>query len=273
MLPFLVNLIFQIVFVGVSILIVAALARLFYRRWKGRRILERLDHQHVLITGGSQGIGKAMAVLCFKNGANVTLFARDPIKLDRAKKEILQHRVNKEQQVNCFSVDITNVNEVNKSVEFVLKMFEPVDILINCAGNSIPQHVERLEVETFEKMMSVNYFGSVYVTKALLDAMKQRQQGRIVFVSSVAGLVGLFGFSAYSPAKFAVIGFAQCLDMELRAYGINVSVVLPPDTDTPGFEQEEKSKVRNFGESFVLLNVSRNHRLLICQRESRMEYN
>lgn len=240
------------IFIGAFVsLLLAALVQIVYKKWKGRRILEQLQNKHVLITGGSQGIGKAMAALCFKNGASVTLFARDPVKLDRAKKEILGHRANKQQQVNCFSVDITKLEEVNKSVEFVLKTLEPVDILINCAGNSIPEHVELCEIETFEKMMSINYFGSVYVTKSLLDSMKKRGQGRIVFVSSVAGLFGLFGFSAYSPAKFAVIGFAQCLDMELREYGVNVSLVLPPDTDTPGFEQEEKNKVRA---SFLMVN-------------------
>ena len=93
--------------------------------------------------------------------------------------------------------------------------------------------------------MRINYLGSVYPTRAVVPAMKKQagpDGGRIVFVSSQAGQLGVFGFSAYSPTKFAIVGLAQVLRMELKAHDIYVCVAYPPDTDTPGFVEENKSK-------------------------------
>jgi 3-dehydrosphinganine reductase len=115
-------------------------------------------------------------------------------------------------------------------------------VLINCAGTSVPGLFEDLDAEVFEKMMRVNYFGSVFPTKAVVPSMKARSSGRIVFVSSQAGQLGVFGFSAYSPSKFALVGLAQVLRMELQPHGVCVSVAYPPDTDTPGFAEENTQK-------------------------------
>jgi 3-dehydrosphinganine reductase len=92
-------------------------------------------------------------------------------------------------------------------------------------------------------MMRVNYMGSVYCTKAVIDSMKSRRFGRIVFVSSQAGQLGVFGYSAYSSSKFALRGFAEVLQMELKPYNILVTLSFPPDTDTPGLATENLSKV------------------------------
>jgi len=90
--------------------------------------------------------------------------------------------------------------------------------------------------------MAVNYFGTLYVIRAALPAMRARQRGRIVLVSSGAALMGLFGYAAYGPSKFAVRGLAETLRSELRADNIGVSVVYPPDTETPMLEEENKTK-------------------------------
>ena len=96
----------------------------------------------------------------------------------------------------------------------------------------------------FHSMMTINYLGSVNIAKVIVPKMKESKlEGcGIVFVSSVAGLLGLFGYTAYSASKFAVRGFAEVLEMELRPFGIDVSVYCPPDTKTPGYEEEQKSK-------------------------------
>jgi len=118
----------------------------------------------------------------------------------------------------------------------------PVDMLVNCAGMSLSGKFEDLEVSTFERLMSVNYLGSVYPSRAVITTMKERRVGRIVFVSSQAGQLGLFGFTAYSSSKFAIRGLAEALQMEVKPYNVYVTVAYPPDTDTPGFAEENKTK-------------------------------
>ena len=92
-------------------------------------------------------------------------------------------------------------------------------------------------------MMRINYLGSVFCTKSVIDSMKSRKFGRIVFVSSQAGQIGIFGYSAYSATKFALRGFAEALQMEVKPYGVYVTVAYPPDTDTPGLKEENLVKV------------------------------
>merc|ERR1712141_690621 len=91
-------------------------------------------------------------------------------------------------------------------------------------------------------MMDVNYLGSVKMTRALLPDMITQRDGAIIFTSSVAGLVGVYGLAAYCGSKFAIRGYAEALAMELVPYNIRVSVNCPPDTNTPGFKEEEKTK-------------------------------
>jgi short-subunit dehydrogenase len=81
-----------------------------------------------------------------------------------------------------------------------------------------------------QEMMKVNYLGAVYCTKAVVDSMKKRRFGRIIFVSSQAGQIGIFGYTGYSASKFALRGLAECLQMELKPYNIFVTLSYPPDT-------------------------------------------
>uniref|UniRef100_A0A8C0HPC3 3-dehydrosphinganine reductase n=1 Tax=Buteo japonicus TaxID=224669 RepID=A0A8C0HPC3_9AVES len=195
------------------------------------------------VTGGSSGIGKCIAIECYKQGAFITLIARDENKLLQTKKEIEKYCVNDKQVVLCISVDVSKDYE---QVENVLKQAQeklgPVDMLVNCAGTSVTGKFEDIEVNSFERLMAVNYLGSVYPSRAVIATMKERRMGRIVFVSSQAGQLGLFGYTAYSPTKFALRGLAEALQMEVKPYNVYVTVAYPPDTDTPGFAEESKTK-------------------------------
>ncbi|XP_030300307.1 3-ketodihydrosphingosine reductase isoform X3 [Calypte anna] len=171
----------------------------------------KLPGAHVVVTGGSSGIGKCIAIECYKQGAFITLIARDENKLLQTKKEIEKYSVNDKQVVLCISVDVSKDYE---QVENVLK----------------------------QRLMAVNYLGSVYPSRAVIATMKERRMGRIVFVSSQAGQLGLFGYTAYSPTKFALRGLAEALQMEVKPYNIYITVAYPPDTDTPGFAEESKTK-------------------------------
>ncbi|KAL8182598.1 UNVERIFIED_CONTAM: hypothetical protein K2H54_058510 [Gekko kuhli] len=170
----------------------------------------------------------------------------NPVKsrLLEAKKEIEKYAVNDKQVVHCISVD---VSKDYANVERVLKQAQeklgPVDMLVNSAGTSVTGKFEDLDTKNFEELMSVNYLGSVYPTHAVITTMKERRMGRIVFVSSQAGQLGLFGFTAYSATKFALRGLAEALQMEVKPYNVYITVAYPPDTDTPGFAEESKTKV------------------------------
>ncbi|XP_054579659.1 3-ketodihydrosphingosine reductase isoform X3 [Eptesicus fuscus] len=174
-----------------------------------------LPGAHVVVTGGSSGIGKCIAIECYKQGAFITLVARNEERLLQAKKEIEKHSINDKQVVLCISVDVSqDYSQVENVIKQAQEKLGPVDMLINCAGMSVSGKFEDLEVSTFEKLMSINYLGSVYPSRAVITTMKERRVGRIVFLSSQAGQVGLYGFTAYSSSKFAIKGLAEALQME-----------------------------------------------------------
>ncbi|KPP67174.1 3-ketodihydrosphingosine reductase-like, partial [Scleropages formosus] len=173
------------------------------------------------VTGGSSGIGKCIAMECYKQGAFITLVARDESKLVQAKKEVEKCAINDKQVVLCISVDVSkDYGQVESVIKQAQEKLGPVDMLVNCAGTSLSGKFEEMEVDCF----------------------KERRMGRIMFVSSQAGQIGLFGYTAYSPSKFALRGLAESLQMEMKPYNIYVTVAYPPDTDTPGFAEENKSK-------------------------------
>ncbi|NXS96768.1 KDSR reductase, partial [Jacana jacana] len=186
------------------------------------------------VTGGSSGIGKCIAIECYKQGAFITLIARDENKLLQTKKEIEKYSVNDKQVVLCISVDVSKDYE---QVENVLKQAQeklgPVDMLVNCAGTSVTGKFEDIQVNSFERLMAVNYLGSVYPSRAVIATMKERRMGRIVFVSSQAGQLGLFGYTAYSPTKFALRGLAEALQMEVCVqYQTDIGVFLLKPLET-----------------------------------------
>uniref|UniRef100_A0A915NCV6 Uncharacterized protein n=1 Tax=Meloidogyne floridensis TaxID=298350 RepID=A0A915NCV6_9BILA len=115
-------------------------------------------------------------------------------------------------------------------IEKIIVDSGPIDLLINNAGTCIQNAFDELPEDAFEKQMKTNYFSAVYMTRAVLPQMKERRCGHISFVSSAAGQCAIWGYSAYSPSKFAVRAFADVLYMELLPYEIGVSVLFPPNT-------------------------------------------
>lgn len=115
--------------------------------------------------------------------------------------------------------------------------------MVHSSGASMPGYFDELPLAEFERLMKINYLGSVIVARAVVPVMKQqRSGGHICFVSSMAGQSGIIGYTAYAPSKFAVRGFAECLDMELKPHNILISVCNPPDVDTPMFKAENEFK-------------------------------
>lgn len=197
---------------------------------------------HVIITGGSSGIGKATAKLLASLGYNLSLIARNPQQLQTAKAEIEASKVNITQTVQVFCADVSDSHAIQQAITEAIATSGSPDILITSAGIAHPGYFQEIPLEIFERTMAVNYFGSLYSIKAVLPAMEQQKKGHIVLISSGAGLIGIFGYTAYTPSKFALRGLGESLRGELKPLGIKVSVVYPPDTDTPQLAQENLTK-------------------------------
>lgn len=206
-----------------------------------------LKGRHVMITGGSSGIGKEVAIAAARRGAHVSLLARNPQKLSDAADEIREKvETANEKRTKLFemSVDLSaGFETVDKAIQETISKMGPVYMLVNCAGFAISRKFENLSVNEEQQMMNVNYFGSVWTTRAVLPSMKESGDGGvIVFVASQGSLVGVFGYTAYCGSKFAIRGFAESLAMETSPHNISVYVSCPPDTNTPGFEAENVGK-------------------------------
>ena len=202
--------------------------------------------QHVMITGGSSGIGLEAAKEYLKRGANVSLLARNQKKLDAAQASLERFKVSSDQKVLVESVDVGKLSDEEKvttKVNALVKMLGPVHVLVNCAGTSIAGEFEALQGVDFARMLDVNVMGSVLPTRAAIKSMKEAKAGgRVIFVASQVAQVAIHGYTAYAASKWALRGLAEALQMEVKPHGILVSVVYPPDTDTPGYEEEMKSK-------------------------------
>jgi 3-dehydrosphinganine reductase len=138
--------------------------------------------------------------------------------------------------------DVADAGQVDTAVATLTEALGPVDILVCSAGQARPGYFQELEPELFRRMMDVNYFGTVNAVRAIVPSMIARRRGSIVGVSSAAGLLGVFGYTAYAPTKFAVRGFFESLRGELKPYGIHVGCSFPPDTDTPQLADEDRYK-------------------------------
>jgi 3-dehydrosphinganine reductase len=198
----------------------------------------KLQGAHVLITGGSSGIGLAAAHLAIEKGARVSLMARRADVLDEAAAALRAAGG----KVAVATTDVADAAQVDTAIRALTDALGPVDIAICSAGQARPGYFEQLDPDLFRQMMDVNYFGTVNVVRAVVPGMIERRRGSVVGVSSAAGLVGVFGYTAYAPTKFAVRGFLESLRGELLPYGIHVGCSFPPDTDTPQLEDENRYK-------------------------------
>lgn len=209
-----------------------------------RRKSWELHGKHVMITGGSSGIGKQLAIASVKMGGSVSILARNDERLLSAKAEIEQCISHPSSaSVLCVTIDVAApFEDVNNAVTYAEKLLGPVYLLANSAGYCRAGAFEDLTMDDFHDMMRINYLGSVQVSRCVVDGMKSRRDGRILFISSDAGLGGVFGYTAYSATKFALRGLAEALSMELKPYRVTVTVSFPPDTDTPGFAIENEDR-------------------------------
>ena len=196
----------------------------------------------VYITGGSSGIGFAIASEFLKAGASVLLIARNVEKLQSAQEKLVNSLAAGDvSRVSVCSVDISKFDDVSSALREKLETVGIPDILVNGAGISYPNYFDQIPHEIFVKTIEINLIGTWNVISTVVPAMKARG-GHLVNISSMAGYVGTFGYAAYSASKFGIIGYSQVLKGELKPYGIRVSILCPPDTDTPQLIEEDQTK-------------------------------
>ncbi|HOS96666.1 MAG TPA: SDR family oxidoreductase [Deltaproteobacteria bacterium] len=210
----------------------------------------------VYISGGSSGIGLACAKLFASLGADVFIFARRVEALQEAAALIEACRTHPGQRVAWTSLDVTDHDQVLSSLSRAIAEFGPPHVVIASAGLAYPDYFDRIPFAMFDQTVRTNLYGMWNVLRALIPSMKA-SGGHIVNVSSIAGFLGVFGYTAYSASKFAVIGLSEALRSEMKPHGIHVSVLCPPDTDTPGFARENLTKpleTKALGESAGLMS-------------------
>lgn len=198
--------------------------------------------QVVLVTGGSSGIGLATARLLAAHGAHVWLLARDATRLARALTQVALESTAPEGSCGYVVADVADPQQVELAVAEVCSRAGVPDLVINSAGLTQPGYFLDLDLTVFRQNMDINYFGTLHVIKAVAPRMVARGSGHIVNIASLTGLIGVFGYTAYGASKFAVRGLSDALRAELKPHGINMSIVFPPDTDTPQLAFETPMK-------------------------------
>ncbi|CAG9461473.1 unnamed protein product [Pedinophyceae sp. YPF-701] len=225
-----------------ALLVDAALAWALRRR---RNIVGK----HVLITGGSSGIGLALAKQFLHEGAAVvSIVARREGQLREAAAELDDIIAGGGPScagaaVLTHAADVTSSEAASAAAAALAERAgRPVDVLVACAGSATPGFFHEQDVDVFERTMKLNFLGTVNAIKAVAGGMLERRSGTVVVVSSAMGLMGFTGYSSYAPSKWAVRGLADCLRNEWQRTGVDICVAYPVDTDTPGFAEENKTK-------------------------------
>lgn len=180
-------------YIGILIVILfLVLVIILHRNLDKKTVYKNLRGKHVVITGGSSGIGEAVAVQAAQLGANVTIIGRDEHRLKRSVYEVQKHcPLFSGQTAQYVVLDVTSDYEIiQSSLSRLEAEFGPIFMLINCAGKCICGQFEKMNIRDIKQMIDLNYFGTAYPTRYVLPGMKQRNEGSIIFVSSEAALIG-----------------------------------------------------------------------------------
>jgi 3-hydroxybutyrate dehydrogenase len=211
-----------------------------------------LDGKHAVVTGGGRGIGAATAEAFVRAGAQVTVMGRDRARLDEQ-----VHRLNtlagrasqRDAPVHAVGVDVTQPMSVDAAFAQAVAALGPIDILVNNAGQAQAAPFAKTDPALRQRMLDVNLSGVFFCTRAVIDGMTARGEGRIVNVASTAGQTGYAYVAAYCAAKHGVIGLTRALALEVAAKGVTVNAVCPGYTDTPLLHESIERIIAKTGRS------------------------
>lgn len=192
----------------------------------------RFNGQTIFITGASSGLGEELGRRFFREGASLALFARRHEKLAALKAE-LESTTRPDQAVEIFPCDVSDFDETARAVDHLADAVGPPDLLINNAGILEEGYFEDLPLDSFRKVMEVNYLGVVNCTRLILPYMKKKGSGQIVNIASLGGKIPAFGYSAYCSSKYALVGLTETLRMELKPQNIKVCMACPGEFESP----------------------------------------
>jgi 3-dehydrosphinganine reductase len=195
-----------------------------------------------IITGGSSGIGLSSAKMLAEAGADIWLIARDKKKLAKAKSDLESFKSSENQKIGYSSADVSDEKSAFEAYKEAKDAMGVPDIIINSAGIAHPGYFQEMTSDLFHSQMDINFFGTLNIIRAAIKDFIKRGSGHIVNISSMAGLIGVFGYTAYGASKYAIRGFTDTLRAEVKPLGIRVSIVFPPDTDTPQLAYESQFK-------------------------------
>jgi short-subunit dehydrogenase len=234
------------------LLILGALGVGGYFLYKALRPRYDFAGKHVLITGGSRGLGLVMARQLAEKGARLTLCSRDTKELLRAQDDLAARGFRKVLVVEC---DVTDAGRVNEMVGVARERNGPVDVLVNNAGVIQVGPMEEMRAADFERSLATHLWAALHTTTAVLPDMKARGHGRILNIASVGGKIAAPHMLPYAAGKFALVGLSSGLRAELAKYGIRVTTACPGLMRT-GSHLNAEFKGRNADEYawFALLN-------------------
>ena len=177
-----------------------------------------------LVTGGSRGLGKAMARAYAEHGAGIMICSRNAVELEDAAKEIGDGLT---ARVEWMTADLGKNGEAQRVADETLKRFGRVDVLVNNAGSNVPQRADLMTDEAWDKIIELNLSSIMKLTRALLPQMMERKWGRVIHISSVLGLGGKLGRNVYCATKSALIGMARSSALDMAPYGVTVNCISP----------------------------------------------
>lgn len=198
-----------------------------------RKLSRLIPGEHALVVGGSSGIGLALAREFVRKGACVHIAARRQNLLGSALAQLQRESPHPEAPHTAHSCDVTKDEDVARLFAELSALGGSPIIVVNAAGMTIPGLFVDAPGEDLERMMDANFMGTVRIVRAAVPHMIAQRRGYILNVSSLASLITCFGMTGYCASKFAVRGFTETLRAELKLDGIEVSLLCPPDTDTP----------------------------------------